>query len=116
MTTLPVPTRPNAGQWQPGQSGNPLGRPRGARSLLSERVLQTLAEDFREHGPAVVVRVRQEDPKFYLGLVAHLIPKELAAAEPDPIDSATIEETTLVLEAIREAIARREEAAANESI
>ena len=32
----------------PGQSGNPAGRPKGARSKLGETFLKALAEDFDE--------------------------------------------------------------------
>lgn len=44
-------SRRNAERWRPGRSGNAPRRARGARALWSERVLEALAEDFREHGP-----------------------------------------------------------------
>lgn len=58
--------------WKPGQSGNPKGRPKGARSKLGETFLHELYEDFRQHGPDVIVRVRNEDPGAYLKAIATL--------------------------------------------
>jgi hypothetical protein len=101
-----TPLRNKSGQWQPGQSGNLDGRPRGARTLLSERVLRALADDFREHGPAVVARVRQEDPRFYLQVCASLIPREFAVVEqPDPFGSLTMEQLDEMMKAVDAAIA-----------
>jgi hypothetical protein len=37
-------------KWAPGESGNPTGRPAGAKNRLQIDFLQALAEDFREHG------------------------------------------------------------------
>jgi len=106
LVALPRTPARNAGQWQPGESGNPGGRPRGARALLSERVLRALADDFKEHGPAVIARVREEDPKFYLSMCGHLIPKEFAVAEQeDPLSSLSLEQLREAYEAINAAIA-----------
>jgi Family of unknown function (DUF5681) len=106
LVVLPCTPARNSGQWQRGQSGNPAGRPRGARALLSERVLRALADDFKEHGPAVVTRVRQEAPQFYLQICASLIPREFAVVEqPDPLSSLTTEELAEAVQAIKAAIA-----------
>ena len=57
-------------RFQPGQSGNPSGRPRGARSKLSETLLEALQRDFLEHGPAVIEEARKNDPSTYLKIRA----------------------------------------------
>ena len=53
-----------------GQSGNPAGRPKGARSKLSEAFLSSLADDFSAHGTEAIEALRRTDPKAYLQIIA----------------------------------------------
>ena len=48
--------------WKPGQSGNPRGRPKGARNKLSESVLTEVLADWEAHGAAAIKRVRPAPP------------------------------------------------------
>lgn len=66
-----------AGRFAPGTSGNPGGRPMGARQRLSEDFINALSDDFAKHGVAVVQQVREEKPVAYLELVAALMPKNV---------------------------------------
>jgi hypothetical protein len=59
-----------------GQSGNPLGRPKSARSRHSENFLASFSRDFEEHGEQVIAQVRQEQPATYLKIAADLLPKQ----------------------------------------
>jgi hypothetical protein len=74
---MPNQTGTNRGQFRPGQSGNPAGRPKGARSKLSESFLKALADDFDEHGKNVIQKVRGERPHEYLKIVAAVLPKQM---------------------------------------
>ena len=75
-------------QFKPGQSGNPAGRPKGARSKLSEDFLKALSDDFEANGLDAVERVRAEKPEAYLGVIGRLMPKLL---ELSGIDGSEIE-------------------------
>jgi Family of unknown function (DUF5681) len=59
-----------------GASGNPAGRPKGARSKLGEQFLQDLATTWKEHGDGALRRCAQEDPAQFCRIVAGLLPKE----------------------------------------
>ena len=48
--------------WKPGQSGNPRGRPKGARNKLSEALLTEVLADWEAHGADIIRRVREEEP------------------------------------------------------
>ena len=48
--------------WQKGQSGNPNGRPKGARNRLSESVLSELITHWEEHGRDAIDRTCKEKP------------------------------------------------------
>lgn len=63
--------------WEPGQSGNPAGRPKGARTKLGEEFLQDMLTDWKAHGIEVIEKVRAEKPDQYLKVVASVLPKEL---------------------------------------
>lgn len=65
--------------WQPGQSGNPAGRPKGSRNKLSEDFFKALADDFAEHGIQAIVKMRDEKPNEYAKMVAGLMTKEVEA-------------------------------------
>lgn len=63
--------------YKPGQSGNPAGRPKGARSKLGEAFLEAMHADFEQHGTEVIARVRDEKPDQYLKVIASILPKDL---------------------------------------
>jgi hypothetical protein len=62
--------------WKPGQSGNPLGRPKGSRSKFSEAFLDDFYSAWQAHGAEVIKRVRDEHPDVYLKVAASILPKE----------------------------------------
>lgn len=77
-------------KWQPGQSGNPLGRPIGARARFSEAAMANLLDDWVKHGPAVLAKVRKDDPSTYLRVAFNTIPKDVQIAieqRTGPLDS-----------------------------
>lgn len=67
--------------FKPGQSGNPAGRPKGARSKLGEQFLKDMLADFTEHGASVIESVRVDKPDQYLKVVASILPKEIEFGE-----------------------------------
>lgn len=68
-------TRDQNGRFLTGNSGG--GRPRGSRNKLTERFLDTIANDFAEHGAEAVAKLRTDDPATYLKIVGSLVPREL---------------------------------------
>lgn len=59
-----------------GQSGNPAGRPKGARSKLAEAFWRDFHDTWAVGGKAALEAVMNSDPSTYVRVAASVMPKE----------------------------------------
>lgn len=59
-----------------GQSGNPAGRPKGARGKLAETFWADYAAAWEAHGAAALLEVATNDASTFVRVAASLMPKE----------------------------------------
>jgi hypothetical protein len=64
-------------RWPKGQSGNPAGRPIGARQRISEQLLADLAIVWETHGATVLERLAIEDPGKLAQIAYGLLPRDV---------------------------------------
>jgi hypothetical protein len=73
--------------WVKGVSGNPGGRPEGARVKLGENFLRDALGAWTKHGKAVLEVMAVEEPAKFAQMVAGILPKELNVTTNDLTDS-----------------------------
>ena len=83
--------RDERGRFTAGNKASP-GRPKGARNRLGEAFIEALHDDFVEHGPATIRRVRQEDPVAYVKVCASILPKELNIKVEDELTDEELDQ------------------------
>ena len=64
-------------KWRPGQSGNPNGRPKGARNLIADQFIADLHTEWQAHGADTLSKARKADPVAFIKIVAGLLPKDI---------------------------------------
>ena len=67
--------------FQKGQSGNPLGRPRGCRNKYNRSLAVALSDDYSKHGAEVIERLRKKSPITYLKFVLRVAQLEISMAQ-----------------------------------
>jgi hypothetical protein len=86
--------------FEPGNNGNPGGKPKGARNRLTARFVNSLADDFEEHGKDAIEACRVDDPGRYLMIIASLVPREVEITRP--LGDLTDDELTRLGDVLRE--------------
>jgi hypothetical protein len=98
----------HAGQWKPGQSGNPDGRPPGSRGKFSEAFYRDLAATWAEHGEQAMRQTATLEPAKFVAICASLIPKDvqvsLSARLPGNLEADDWQIVMAVMEAVRTAL------------
>jgi len=112
VTTSEKQERRGNPAWAPGVSGNPKGRPLGARHKLQTNFLEALANDFAANGPQSISDLREKDPGKYLAIIASLCPKELNVNH-SPLDGMTDAELFAAVDALHGWLAAQQDAAGN---
>jgi hypothetical protein len=63
--------------WQPGQSGNPAGRPKGAKSEFTEQFWRDIRDAWRDGGADAIRRMMRDMPDKFVVVAASKIPQEV---------------------------------------
>jgi hypothetical protein len=89
--------------WKPGQSGNPAGKPKGARNKLGEAFLQDMLTAWEAHGTAAIQKVIEERPHEFIKVVAGILPSEVKV-QTTAVQELSDDELAAALSALRSAI------------
>jgi hypothetical protein len=94
----------NGRMWQPGQSGNPNGRPVGSRTVFSQAFCRDLAEVWSEEGREAMLKTARTNPTVFFATCARLIGPEVKLTIEQSLPAGLSAEDWSVMREIVEAV------------
>ena len=89
--------------WEPGESGNPAGRPRGSRNKFNEAFLADFIDAWQRTGREALTRVAAETPGVFVRVAASLLPRHFKMEHG--FEDMTDEQLEKYIDRLNEAIA-----------
>lgn len=102
-----APKQPIGRPFKPGESGNPLGRPKGSRNALAEAFIKDVYAKWQEKGATAITDMIAADPGAFVRVVAGILPKEMVIK--DELSDVSDEELAALVAAARQALGDRGE-------
>ena len=78
-------------QWKPGQSGNQLGRPAGARAKFVDAFVGDVAAAWEKHGSSILEMMITSEPTKFAELASRLVPRDVALKLEQPQNPAGLD-------------------------
>jgi Family of unknown function (DUF5681) len=93
-------------QFRPGESGNPAGRPVGAKNRTDTLFWEHVHAKWQKHGETILDRMIENNPGEFAKMVAQHLPRQLEVRNTSAFEEMSIDELTNLVTMLETAITK----------